>query len=112
MDYIPEALHPDDFSFDRQVPAVKLTKYDPDRADLRIKELQRLKGYVVVGDEQSEIAHDVVGFLRARRSGDAEDSLHARNDYLFNVRLICMPDHSHGLQYSVFHALACSSFFT
>ncbi|KAK9824695.1 hypothetical protein WJX72_012463 [[Myrmecia] bisecta] len=60
---------------------------NPDRAGLSASDVQQLmrKGYMVVGDEQSSIAHHVVGFLRARRSGDAEDSLHARDDCLFNI---------------------------
>ncbi|CAL8470681.1 g10223 [Coccomyxa elongata] len=64
-EYAAEALHSDDFSFGRQ-------------------QLLR-KGYMVVGDERSNIAHDVVGFLLGRQSGDAEDSLHARDDCLFHI---------------------------
>lgn len=87
-----EALHPDDFSFDRKVPPVKLTKYDVDDTGLSTRNVQQLlsTSYLVVGDERSNIARDVVGFLLGRQSGDAEDSLHARDDCLFNVRLICM----------------------
>ncbi len=93
-----EALHSDDFSFDRQVPPVKLTENDV--ADLSISNVQQLlhKSYMVVGDERSNIAHDVVGFLLGRQCGDAEDSLHARDDCLFHVRLICMLASLHGLQ--------------
>jgi hypothetical protein len=46
------------------------------------------KGYITNGDKTSSIALDVVGFLRARTSGDFEDKLHARDDWLFNVRAV------------------------
>ena len=102
-----EALKPKDFSFDRPVPAVKFADALLSAAGLSRSDEQLLtsKNYIVVGNEQSNIALDVTNFLRGSLVGDAEDSLHSRDDCLFRVRLICMLASLHGLQYSVFHAL-------
>ena len=81
-----EAVKPKDFSFDRPVPAVKfadalLLAAGLSRSD---EHLLSSKNYiVVVGNEQSDIALDVTYFLHGSLVGDAEDSLHSRDDCLF-----------------------------
>ncbi|KAK9817657.1 hypothetical protein WJX72_000262 [[Myrmecia] bisecta] len=84
----PRALDPKKFSFGRQRrAAIQLTKYNAARTQLPKHEFERLvsKGYIEISEAQSSIAHDVVGFLRACKSGDTKDSLHARDDYFFNI---------------------------